>query len=113
KIAISTDVAAPSFSFTKNTNADNIAGGLVAYSGIDSSNPFDVTPATVYDNIASDNTLNANAITTVNSNSAIIMFGAYNNDYTVNGWNMSLTELYDVPDNTSNQDIGLAAAWVT
>ena len=79
KVATSTDVAASNFSFTLHSQSDDGEGGILAFSGVDAT-IFDVTPGTAYTNIASDNTLNATAISSATANSAIIMFGAINND---------------------------------
>ena len=115
KVATASDVAATNFSFTFDADADDGEGAIVAFSGVDvTTGPFDVTPGTVYTNIASDNTLNANTITTVTANSAVIMFGAIYNNFTLSGWTTinpgNLTELYDVPFDAT-MDIGMGAAW--
>ncbi|WP_139256929.1 beta strand repeat-containing protein, partial [Flavobacterium granuli] len=116
KKAGSADVSASNFSFTKHINSSNIEGAIIAFSGVNSTTPFDVTPGAVYTNIADDNALNASAIITVTANSAIIMFGAYNNDRSVSNWSIatvpaiSLNELFTVPYN-STRDIGMGAAW--
>ena len=115
KISTATDVAAANFSFTLDGDSDEAAGAIIAFSGVDNTNPFDVTPSAVYTNLNDyDDTLNASAITTTSANSAILMLGAVHNNYTFSNWTMTspgnLTELYDVPYNATI-DIGIGAAW--
>ena len=116
RIATASDVSASSFSFSLDGNSDDGEGAIIAFTGVDiTTGPFDVTPGSVYTNLASDNTLTATSITTTTANSAVIMFGAVNNDNSLSNWSTtnpgSLTELYDLPFNNSNIDIGLGAAW--
>lgn len=114
KFATASDVSASSFSFTLHAQSDDGMGAILAFSGVDGTTPFDVTPGTVYTNISSDNNFTASTITTATANSAVIMFGAISNNYNISNWSTSnpggLTELYDVPFNAT-EDIGMGAAW--
>ncbi|PXY44567.1 PKD-like domain-containing protein [Flavobacterium hydrophilum] len=115
KIATNTDVAAANFSYTLGSSSDDGQGAIIAFSGVDNSNPFDVTPGTVYTNVNDDSTLNANAITTTTAGSAVIMFGAVHNNYNFSNWTTAtspgtLTELYD-EDFNADIDTGIGAAW--
>lgn len=114
KVATAPDVAAANFSFTLDSDSDDGEGGIVAFSGVDGTTPFDVTPGTVYTGISDDNNFTASAITTTTANSAIIMFGAISDNNTISNWSTTnpgtLTELYDVPFDAT-EDIGMGAAW--
>ena len=115
KIATGTDVSASNFTFSFDGDAGDGEGGIVAFANVDiNSGPFDVTPGNVYTNIANDNTFNASTITTVTANTAILMFGAINNNYNISNWSTTdpgtLAELYDVPFN-AGVDMGMGAAW--
>jgi len=115
KIAVLSDLSASNYSFTIDSDADNAEGAIVAFSGVDvTSGPFDVTPGNVYTNINSDAQLNATAITTATANSAVIMFGAIDDNYSFSAWSTtdpgSMTELYDLAWDSS-LDIGMGASW--
>lgn len=109
KIADVTDVGATGFSFTLDGNADNGQGAILAFSGVNTTTPFDATPGTGYDNINNDNKLNANSINVSTEYAAVLMLGAYANDRSVNNWPAGFAELYDEPLNVV-RDMGMAAA---
>lgn len=127
KVATATDVAAASFSFGLDADSDDGQGGISAFSGVDiaggvnengvAGGPFDLDPSNAYNNIANDGQLNANGITTVTANSAVIFFGMMAND--TNGENVSATnptswsELYDEDFNNANLDTGIISSWGT
>jgi hypothetical protein len=119
KVATVTDVAAIDFTFTGDNDADDMVGGIVAFSGVAvtggvSGGPFDVTPGTI-NNINKDD-FSATAITTVTNNAAVIMFGMIGDNRSISSWAASspstLTELFDVPFN-ANADMGVGVAWGT
>lgn len=112
KIATSSDVEATDFSFTLDGNADDGEGGIIGFSGVQNTDPFDVTPGTAYTNVGSDAQLNASAITTATANSVVLMFGAMHDNITASAWSSGRTELYDV-DFNATVDIGMAAAYAT
>jgi hypothetical protein len=112
-----------SFTFTlPNSRADMALISIVAFSGATATNgvkadgtaggPFDVDPGTL--RVADANTSTANAITTVSSNTAILMLSLVSNDRSFSNWvatdPSSLTELYDNLT-TSADDGSVGAAW--
>lgn len=119
KVANNIDIAAANFSFTMGAGSDDAEGGIIAYSGVNPLNIFDVLPGTVYTNINNDQQLNATAIITATANSAVIMFGALLDNQALSGWSIATTptattmaELFDVPYNAA-LDVGMGAAWAT
>jgi hypothetical protein len=101
-----------SFTFSL-TNNNYAAGSIVAFSGVNPSSPFDVTPGTLSTQTASTS-VSATSIATVTNNAAIIMFGmASSSPYSsFSGWSTtspgSLTEIYD-NGGATYQAVG--AAW--
>lgn len=88
---------------------DNTIGGVIAFSGVNTVNPFDVPPATL--NGTNSNAASALSITTLIANSAVIMLGMVENNRSWSNWITAnpggLTELYDF----SNL-ISIGAAWL-
>ncbi len=81
----------PLILFYLDGQSDDGVGGILAFSGVAvtggvSSGPFDVTPGNALTNIASDASFTATAVTTVTTNSMIVMLGAAANDLTFSGW---------------------------
>ena len=117
KVATAADVAATNFTFTGDTDADDMEGGIAAFSGVAvtggvSSGPFDVAPGTI--NIANTDDLSATAITTATVNAAVIMFGMIGDNRNVDAWTATspttLAEIFDVPFNAA-LDMGMGMAW--
>jgi hypothetical protein len=112
KIAVAADVAATSFTFSLDSDADDGVGGISAFSGVDNTNPFDVTSSTSL--TATNGFISASSITTVTPNSAVLLLGFIANDASISGWSTtspgSLTELFDVPFN-SDLDMGVGMSW--
>jgi hypothetical protein len=111
KVATADDAGVANYTFALGTGTDNAAGGIVAFSGVDASTPFDVTPGAILVN-ASSNTVTATGITTASANAAVVMLGmASASAPTWSGWTMTspgaLTELLD-RQSTSNS---VGAAW--
>lgn len=116
KVAGATEPANYTFALGAGTNTGS--GGIVAFSGVDGTTPFDVTPGTISVQ-ASQTGVVATGLTTVTANTAIIMFGqAGGNDPTYNNgaWSTTspgaLTELFDVGHAAGNQS-SAGAAWAT
>ena len=115
KIADATDVAASSFAFTLDADANNdgSAGGIVAFSGVSTSFPFDASPPTVFNTTTTDDLL-ALSLTTATANAAVVMFGMNGANETFDTWNTtspgSLTELFE-QTSASGAQMGVAAAW--
>jgi hypothetical protein len=114
RIATSTDVTATSFQFTGDSDADDMQASIVAFSGVDQTNPIDV--AGTFTSSTDDNTsLSANSITTTTPNTAVILLAMISNDRDFNSnWSATspsfLTELFDVPFN-ADEDMGIGGAW--
>ena len=117
KVATATDVAATNFTFTGDTDADDIQGGIAAFSGVAvtggvSGGPFDVAPGSI-NNISTDD-LSAPSITTATASAAVIMIGMIGDNRSVESWTAtspsSLTEIFDVPFD-STLDMGIGMAW--
>ncbi|MBK6929493.1 MAG: hypothetical protein IPH12_01015 [Saprospirales bacterium] len=117
KIADAADVAAANFAFTLDgsTNADGSAGGIVAFSGVDTGFPFDAIPPGVFNTTITDDLL-ATGITTATNNAAVVMFGMNGANETFDTWTTTspgtLTELFE-QTSASGAAMGVAAAWGT
>jgi len=114
RIATASDVSASSFAFTLDGDADDGVGGIVAFSGVDNTSPFDVTPGII--NTANADDLTAPSITTTTANAAVLMLGMIGDNRSISGWNtgspgnLNLDELFDVPFD-ADLDMGVGAAW--
>ena len=104
-----------SFAFTLGTGTIYAAGAIVAFSGVNTTTPFDVTPGTI--SVQPNQTsVAATSITTVTANDAVIMLGmAAGSNPTWSGWTTTspgaLTELYDVRVGNNNDGASVGAAW--
>ncbi len=112
KIATGTEPANYTFNVSNNTGTSDFnVGAIIAYSGVDNTNPFDVAPGTL--NPAASTTVTATSITTVTANTQIIMLAIADlGAVTFNApWSTTspgtLTELYDVSN--SSPAIGAAS----
>lgn len=115
KVATAADVAATGFNFALDTESADGEGGIVAFSGVDvGGGIFDAVSPTAYTNVGSDAVLNASAITTTQANTAIVMFGAMNDDVTVGPYTAGsltgFTEIFDIPFDAT-LDMNTIAAW--
>ncbi len=117
KVATAADVAATNFTFTGDSDADDMQGGIAAFSGVAvtggvSGGPFDVAPGSI-NNINTDD-FSATAITTATANAAVVMFGMIGDNRNVDSWTATspatLTEIFDVPFN-ADADMGMGMAW--
>lgn len=108
------------FSFTLNSRADMAIGTMVAFSGIDPNDPFDVAPGNLTVQGNDDNEITTPGITTVTNGAAILMLGQITNNYffTTNGGNSwrTLTSpggLVEIADFETNlvDDASVGAAW--
>lgn len=112
KIATGTEPANYTFNVPNNSGiSDFNVGAIIAYSGVDNTNPFDVAPGTL--NPATSTSVTATSITTVTANTQIIMLAIADlGAVTFNApWSTTspgtLTELYDVSN--SSPAIGAAS----
>ena len=108
-----------SYTFALGSGSTGGAGAILAFSGVDVTNPFDVSPGTIAS--GSTTAVSASAITTVTPNAAIILLGqaAGTNGGASISWSNTayrtatspgaLTELYDNQQTTIRASVG--AAW--
>ena len=114
KIADATDVAASNFVFTMGSGTDSASGAIIAFSGVDVTNPFDAASGII--SVQGNQTaVVATTTTTVTANSAIIMLGqAVGSTPSWSGWTTTspgtLTELFDVSQG-SNTQTTVGGAW--
>ena len=123
KIATASEPA--NYTFTVTTSSSAAAGAIVAFSGVDNSNPFDVSLPSSWYTTQSQSTSSIPAITTVTANSAVLIFGNCSRITTTasanfTDWNASspssasLNELYDVGSNPgNNNNVALGCVWAT
>jgi hypothetical protein len=116
KIATASDVNASSFTFTRAANTGNIQGAIIAFSGVNSTTPFNVvipTSSTVVSNSGATSAI-ASSITTTIPNAAVIMVSFLTDDRNFNSWSTpqigSLTEIVDGAFDATN-DMGMGVAW--
>ena len=102
------------YTFALGAGTDSASGGIVAFSGVDTTTPFDVTPGTISVQ-PSQTAVVATGITTVTANTAIVMFGqAAGDNPSWSAWNTTnpgiLAELFDIGQNNGNQS-SAGASW--
>ena len=117
KIAGSSETS--SYTFTLGSGTTGGAGAIIAFSGVDNTNPFDVAPGTI--STTTSTAVAAGSITTVTPNSVIIMFGqavgvsgGSSITWSSSNWRTAtspgtLSEKYDVQQTTRRVSVG--AAW--
>jgi hypothetical protein len=97
KFVTAADAVAKSYSFTLGLNSKNGVGAIVAFFGVDTTNPFDAIGEIVKND--KDSNATTTAITTVTPNAAVIMFGMSKKDIEWSDWNAAtpgdLEELFD------------------
>ena len=101
-----------SFIFALGSGTTSAVGGIVAFSGVNTSTPFDATPGAISVSSNSSTAVSATSITTVSANAVVIMFGmAAGSAPTWSGWTTTspgtLTELYDAQSSSAS----VGAAW--
>lgn len=124
KVATDADVAVANFTFDGDTDAEDMVGGIMAFSGVDviggfdalgtpNNGPFDIDPGTLGPILDSD-ILNAPSITTTSDNVAIVMVGMITDNRRFDDWNTTspgaLTEVFEVEDN-ADADLAIGTAW--
>lgn len=115
KIADAGDVISPNFTFFGHPDTDHMIGGIVAFSGVDTSDPFDAVGSLT---TGYDDDLEADQISPSTPGNALLMLGFVNNDRSYSEWitntpgpgNLTLTEIYD-DDINENLDMSIGAAW--
>lgn len=113
KIAVASDVTATNYTFALDADNDSASGAIIAFSGVDTTTPFDVMPGTINTNDSA--TVTATSITTVTANTAIVMLGqAVGGNRTWSGWTTTspgaLAELFDV-GNGNGKESTVGGAW--
>ena len=114
KVATASDVSATNFTFTMGSGTNSASGAIIAFSGVDTTNPFDVASGTI--SVQPNQTaVVATTKTTVTANTAIIVLGqAVGSTPTWASWTTTspgtLTELFDVNQN-SNTQTSVGGAW--
>ena len=114
KVATAIDVSAADFTFLGDGDADDMQASIIAFSGVDQTNPIDVA-GTFTSSTDDDASLSANSITTTTNNAAVIVLAMISDNRDFNStWSAtspsSLSELFDVPFN-ADLDMGIAGAW--
>jgi hypothetical protein len=110
-----------SYSFSTGSGTIGASGGVLAFSGVDNTNPFDVATPTI--RRTTSTTVTASGVTTARTNTAIVYLGqaigiagGASISWNTSGWRTvnapgALTELYDVEEATNRVSVG--AAWGT
>jgi hypothetical protein len=126
KIATAADVSAANFVFTFDGDADAGEGAIIAFSNVDvtggvtetgsAGGPFDVDPLTINVTNTNSTTLTATSTSTASNYAAVILLGMLGNSSSLSSWQIAtgpttLNELYDVPFNNSQLNLGMGAAW--
>jgi hypothetical protein len=126
KIATAADVSAANFVFTFDSDADAGEGAIIAFSNVDvtggvtetgsAGGPFDVDPLTINVTNTNSTTLTATSTSTASNYAAVILLGMLGNNFNLASWQIAtgpttLNELYDVPFNNSQLNLGMGAAW--
>jgi hypothetical protein len=117
RVATSADssVSSYTFSLVSSGGGVNASGAIVAFSGVDTSNPFDVTPGSYTAHTASATAISGvTSITTASANAVVLMFtGGWENNTTSSYSTTSpgaLTQLYGT---VSDGNASVGAAWAT
>ncbi|MBK6827141.1 MAG: hypothetical protein IPG86_09790 [Chitinophagaceae bacterium] len=117
KVATASDVSAANFSFTPDPDADATSGGIIVFRNVLArfSIIFEVALVSgMFISKCRRRFLNANSITTVTANAAVVMLGMIGTERTFSAWNATspgtLTEAYDLSTN-NGADMGVGAAW--
>ena len=114
KIATSTDVSATNFQFTGDSDADNMQGSIIAFSGVNTSNPIDVQGTFTSQN--TDNTsLSPSSITTLTDKAALLILAMSSASVTYSGWSTTspgtLTELFELNYSSASLPMSIGGAW--
>lgn len=113
KIAVAADVSAANYAFTLGASTDSSVGAIIAFSGIDSTNPFDVTSGVL--SLSNSAAATGSTKTTVTLDAAIVMLSqSAGLDPSWSGWSTTspgaLAELFDV-QNSAGTKSSVGGAW--
>lgn len=107
------------YAFAVTTGSTRTAAAIVAFSGVNTTTPFDVTPPTAWTTATNTTINNLPSITTVNAGAAVLAFGASgritsttNANFT--SWtltNPTLTEIIDIGHNSVTNTVAVGGAW--
>jgi hypothetical protein len=110
RIATADDNSIMSYTFTLSDSKEAV-GAIVAFSGVDISNPFDVAPGSI--SVGKDSMASTPAITTVSPNAAVLMLAMSKKDISWFNWKTTdpdnITELYDFQGD-KDTSVGAAGA---
>lgn len=97
-----------SITFTLGSGTNAAVGSIIAFSGVDSQNPFDVNNTTL--NTSSGTTATANSITTATNNAAIIFLGgSFNTSWS--SWSGTNPDFTEIMEFSNSNNVSVAAAW--
>ena len=122
RVASATDTGVSSYTFPMNTGTSSANGGIVAFSGVDSTNgylvgggtggPFDGVPGTILANTSGSLSVNATSISTATANAAVVMCGMAGSTVTWSNWTTTppgtLTEVLEGPHTVAGS---VGTAW--
>ena len=123
RVANATDTGVSSYTFPMITGTTSANGGIVAFSGVDSSGgflvgggsggPFDGVPGTIQANTGGSLSVNATGIITATANAAVLMCGMAGSTVTWSNWTTTspgtLAEVLEGP-HTASGSVGMAWA---
>jgi hypothetical protein len=111
KVAGASEPASYTFSLGSSTKVDGAAGAIVAFSGVDTSTPFDVPPGG-FTTGSGTSISGVTAITTASANAAVVMFAATFEKATISSFATTspgaLSQLYG---NVANNNGTVGAGW--
>ncbi len=108
------------YSFSLGAGTTNVAGTIIAFSGVDVSGPtpFDVAPGTIQVSANGTTSVSATAISTASANAAVIMCGmaaSSNPSWNNAAWSTtspgSLAEIADIVQGNGTDGASAGAAW--
>ncbi len=109
RIADGTELS--NFTFNLGSGTSSAVGSIIAFSGVSSSSPFDVTPGSINNNNQDGgNVVYANGITTVTNNAAVIFLGEAGNS-SWSSWSGTNPTFTEIMDNSNGNNASVAAAW--
>jgi hypothetical protein len=111
------------YTFAVTASSGAATGAIVAFSGVSSTSPFDVTLPTAWNTVSNASLTTISSLTTATNNAAVVLFGnasrlttSLNANYQNASWSTTnltgFTELYDVGHNGTNNTPCVGAAWV-
>jgi hypothetical protein len=109
---IATASEGTSYSFTVPSGTYGSVGSIIAFSDVNTTSPFDVTPGSLSSGSASSYLATATGITTVSDNAAIVFIGG-SNETSFNSWSGSTPTFTEIMEVDNSNRLSVAAAWGT